>query len=197
VAVGLAALRAPLLPKEVTADSQLYLTAGKAAYASMAGDFGSAQAALNELIERFPKAHYVHYLEGCFLLAKQPEAAIAELRRELEITPGSGAANAMLAWVLLERNDIADAHGYAEAAAANDPALPLAQYVWGRCLLEQGKLQPALEHLQLAEKRDATNLETHMSLATAYARAARPAEARQERLQTLQLWKASEARANP
>lgn len=198
LAVGLAALRTPLVAKEVAADRQeLYATAGKAAYASMAGDFASARATLEVLVDRFPKARYVHYLEGCFLLAAQPEAAIAELRRELEITPGSGAANAMLAWVLLERGETESARPYAEAAPANDPALPLAQYVWGRCLLEEGRVAVSIEHLQLAEKGDPANVETHMSLATAYSRAARPAEARQERLQTLELWKASEARANP
>jgi tetratricopeptide (TPR) repeat protein len=197
LAVGLAALRTALLPKELPPDQHdLHETAGRAAYASMSGDVASAQATLDDLLARFPRAHYVHYLEGCFLLAAKPDAAITELRRELEVTPGSGAANAMLAWLLLERGDRDEARPYAEAAAANDPALPLAQYVCGRWLLEEGKLDSSIEHLQLAEQRDPSNVETHMSLATAYSRAARPADARRERLQTLQLWKPGE-RANP
>jgi tetratricopeptide (TPR) repeat protein len=197
-ATGLAALRTPLLPKEIPAGNQeLFELAGKAAYSSMSGDFANAQAALIELVERFPQTHYVHYLYGCFLLAAKPDAAMAELRRELEITPSSGAANAMLAWVLLERGDVDQARRYAEAAVAQDPGLPLAQYVFGRWLLEDGKLGGSIEHLQLAEKSDPANLETHMSLATAYSRAARPREARRERLETLQLLKDNEAHAHP
>lgn len=196
--IGLAALRAPMLPKEIPQERQdLYVTAGRAAYASMSGDLTGAQAALGELLERFPNEHYVHYLDGCFLLASKPDVAMAELRRELVITPRSGAASAMLAWVLLEHGDMAEARPYAEAAAANDPALPLAQYVFGRALLEDGKLASSIEHLKAAEEGDPGNIETHMSLATAYSKAARPTNARDERMKTLALLKENEARANP
>jgi tetratricopeptide (TPR) repeat protein len=198
LAMGLAALRSASLPKEVATDRrELYETAGNAAYASMSGDFAAARKAVSELLERFPTAHYVHYMAGCFLLAAKPEQAVAELRRELEITPGSGAANAMLAWMLLEQGETDEARPYAEAAAKNDPGLALAQYVLGRWLLEDGQLDSSIEHLRLAEKSDAANVETHMSLGTAYSRAAQPHEAREERLQTLELLKPREARANP
>jgi tetratricopeptide (TPR) repeat protein len=198
LAVGLAALRWALLPKEAPSERrELYATAGKAAYAAMSGDFATAQAAVSELLERFPTAHYVHYLAGCFMLATKPDAAMAELRRELEITPNSGAANAMLAWVLLEQGEADDARPYAEAAAANDAALPLAQYVLGRYLLEQGKIEGSIEHLQLAENSDPANVETHMSLATAYSKAGRPLAAREERIKTLALLKENGSRAGP
>lgn len=196
-AIGLAALRRPLLPKEVSSDQPLLLLSGEAAYFTMAGDYQDAGQAFGKLLERYPAAHYVHYLYGCFLLAAKRDAAMAELRRELEITPKSGAANAMLAWVLLEQGETEKARGYAEAAAANDPALPLAQYVLGRYLLEQGNIEGGIEHLQLAEKSDSANIETHMSLATAYSKAARPILAREERMETLALLEANGARANP
>jgi tetratricopeptide (TPR) repeat protein len=197
-AMGLAALRAPMLPQEIPVDQrELYELAGKAAYASTEGDFATAQRALSELLERFPNAHYVHYVYGCFLLAAKPALAMQELRRELEITPSSGAANAMLAWMLLEHGDAEHARAYAQNAVAEDPALPLAQYVCGRSLLEDGKLEASIQHLQLAEKNDPLNLETHMSLATAYSRGGRPEEARRERMKTLEMWKESNATANP
>jgi tetratricopeptide (TPR) repeat protein len=197
-AVGLTALRTALLPKEIPADErELYEVAGEAAYASMEGDFANAQQKLNALLERFPRAHYVHYVYGCFLLAAKPDAAIEELRRELEITPSSGAANAMLAWVLLERGDVEQARSYAHNAVEQDPKLPLAQYVFGRLLLEQGKIEGSIEHLRLAEQSDPANLETHMSLATAYSRAGRPSDARRERMETLAMWNEKDAGANP
>jgi tetratricopeptide (TPR) repeat protein len=198
VAVGLAALRSALLRKDIPPDHQdLYATAGKAAYASMSGDFATAQADVSELLERFPTAHYVHYLAGCFMLAAKPDTAMAELRRELDVTPNSGAANAMLAWMLLEQGETDEARPYAEAAAVNDTALPLAQYVFGRYLLEQGKVKGSIEHLRLAENSDPANVETHMSLATAYSKAAEPMLAREERIKTLALLKENPARANP
>ncbi len=197
-ALGLAALRSALLPKDIPADRrELYQMAGRAAYFSMNGDFESAQQALILLLERFPAAHYVHYLYGCFLLAANPDAAIDQLRRELEVTPSSGAANAMLAWALLERGDTNSALPYAQNAARGEPTLPLAQYVFGRCLLDKGELDDAIEHLERAAESDPANLETHASLATAYSRAGRPREARQERLRTLELWKRKDSVANP
>lgn len=197
MAIGLAALRTPLLPKEMKGDAQLFTLAGEAAYLTMLRDYKDANRTFDSLLQRFPNAHYVHYLYGCFLLALKPDVAMQELRRELEITPSSGAANAMLAWVLLERGDAGEARGYAQAAAAQDPALPLAQYVCGRSLLEDDKLNASIEHLRLAEERDPSNIETHMSLATAYSKAARPMDARRERLQTLEMLKPAEPHANP
>jgi tetratricopeptide (TPR) repeat protein len=197
VAIGLAALRTPLLPKEVNGDRQLFAMAGEAADLTMVRDYRGASEAFDRLLLSYPNAHNVHYLYGCFLLAAKPESAVSELRRELEITPTSGAANAMLAWMLLERGDTAGARSYAHAAATQEPALPLAQYVYGRSLLEDGKLNASIEHLQLSEQRDPSNIETHMSLATAYSRAARPLDARRERLQTLDMLKAKDSHANP
>ncbi|MBV9759892.1 MAG: tetratricopeptide repeat protein [Acidobacteriaceae bacterium] len=196
VAFGLAALRTPRLPKEVAGDPQRFALAGQAAYLTMLRDYKDANETFDHLLQAFPRAHYVHYLYGCFLLAAKPDEAMAELRRELEITPASGAANAMLAWVLLERGDTDAARPYARAAAAQDPSLPLAQYVWGRSLLEDGKVNVSIEHLQLAEQRDPSNIETHMSLATAYSKSARPLDARRERLQTLEMLRAN-AHENP
>lgn len=197
-AMGLSALRMPLLPAAIPAEqADLFDKAGKAAYASMAGDFASAHAALLDLLKQYPRAHYVHYLQGCFLLATDPESGVEELRRELEITPGSGAANAMLAWTFLQRGDGIAALPYAKTAAENEANASLAQYVFGRALLEQGDVKSAIVHLQSAESIDPTNLDTHVSLATAYSKAGEPAEARRERLTSLALWEGKTAPATP
>ena len=197
-ALGIAALHNRELPERISAEQRdLYLAAGKAAFLFMAGAKVEAQQAFNDLIAHYPERAYVHYLYALFLMATDLDASVGEMRREVRISPASAPANAMLAWLLLERGESGQAQPFAEAAAKNDPALPFAQYVLGRTLLQQGKLQSSIEHLQTAEKSDPLNVETHMSLATAYARAGRPAEARAERIQTLQLWRASEDRANP
>ena len=197
-ALGLASLRTPLLPKEVPSDQHNFFDeGGKAAYLSIAGDLSGARLALTDLLNQYPQAHYVHYLYGCFLLASEPATAIQELHRELELNPGAGAANAMLAWTLLQRGDTSEALPYAKAAAQNEAQASLAQYVFGRALLEQGEVQDAIPHLQSAEHIDPSNLDTHVLLATAYARVGNPADARRERLQSLALWEGKTSVANP
>ena len=186
--IGLAALRSPQLPQDIAADQQsLYTIAGKAGYLTMAGDYLHAEEALQELLQQFPNAHYVHYMQGCFLLGANPEIAIQELRRELEVTPESAAASAMLAWALLERGDSAAALPYAEKAAHEQPNFEVAQYVFGRSLAEQGQVQPGIEHLEIAEKIDPANVQPHISLATAYSKAGRPRDARRERVKAIAL----------
>ena len=197
-ALGLASLRTPLVPSEVAAGQKgLFDQAGQAAYLSISGDFPSARLALEELVKRYPDEHYVHYLWGCFLLASEPETAMNELRRELKITPGSGAANAMIAWTLLQQKEAAAALPYAKAAAEHEAEASLAQYVFGRALLEQGDVGEAILHLKKAESIDGTNLDTHVLLATAYSKAGEAAEARQERLQSLALWEGKATVGNP
>jgi tetratricopeptide (TPR) repeat protein len=193
-AVGLAALRSPLLPKEIAAgERELYNSAGKAAFFSLSGDYQSARKAMEELVASFPKAHHVHYLYGSFLMATDPKAAMDEFRRELELTPSSGAANAMLAWMLLQHGDASGAFPYAEAAAKYEPASSMARYMLGRCLAEEGKLEAGIAQLERAQKADPLNLDTHISLATAYSRAGRPQDARRERLRSLELWNQEDA----
>ena len=180
--IGLAALRSPLLPREIPTDQQdLYTRAGQAGYLTLAGDYLHAEQTLKDLLERYPRAHYVHYMQGCFLMTISPELAIVELRRELDVNPTSAAANGMLAWELLEVDDPAEALPYARAAAQDDPGSEIAQYVLGRSLVEQGQVKPGLEHLQAAEKINPVNIQAHISLATAYSKAGRPEEARRER----------------
>ena len=109
-----------------------------------------------------------------------------ELRRELEIAP-SGAANAMLAFALLEHGDFNAALPHARNAVALNPESELAQYVLGRALAENGELEVGIEHLELAERIDSMDAQVHVSLATAYSRAGRPQDARRERQRAIDL----------
>lgn len=186
VAMGLAVLRNPLLPAEVTQDQRLILSAGEAAYFTLAGDYRDARPAFESLLENYPQAHYVHYAYGCYLLGIDPNLAIQQLRAELELTPASAAANSMIAFALLERGESDEALPFAKNAVEEQPNFELAQYVLGRTLSEKG--DPAgIEHLEKAEKLDPTDLQAHISLATAYSRAGRPQKAREERKKSIEL----------
>jgi tetratricopeptide (TPR) repeat protein len=187
-AVGLAALRTPLLPADIPAERQdLFATAGMAAFSQMAGDAVGAQRNFQTLLERYPTAHHVHYLYACSLLAANPDQAIQEFRRELELTPASGGTLTMLAWALLNRGEYAMARPYAEKAARNEPRYPLAQYVLGRSMAETGDAEGGIQHLELAGKLDPENLENHLALAAAYPKAHRYQDARRERQRSLEL----------
>jgi tetratricopeptide (TPR) repeat protein len=187
-ALGLAALRTPLLPKDIPAGQEdLFTTAGMAAFAQMAGDAAGAQRSFQTLLERYPTAHHIHYLYAYSLLVANPDQAIQEFRRELELTPASGGTLTMLAWALLNRGDYAMALPYAAKAAKNEPAYPLAQYVLGRSLVEAGDVEGGIRHLELARKLDPANLENHLALAAAYPKAHRYGDARRERRRSLEL----------
>jgi tetratricopeptide (TPR) repeat protein len=187
-AIGVAALRTPLLPGDVpAADRDLYGAAGMAAHAQMSGDRAAAQRAMQALLERFPTAHHVHYLYACSLLAANPEEAIHEFQRELAITPASGGTLAMLAWALLNRGEPAAALPYAEKAVQSEPQYALARYALGRALVETGNVKRGIENLETAAKNDPANLETHLALAAAYPKVRRYDEARRERQKSLEL----------
>jgi predicted Zn-dependent protease len=187
-ALGLAALRAPLLPGDVPVEQRdLYVMAGTAAFYQMSGDIAHAQQAMQTLLQRYPSAHHVHYLYACSLLAGDPERAIDEFERELRNTPDSEGTLTMLSWALLNRADAASARPYAQRAITRDRPSTLAQYVYGRSLVETGDVEAGIKYLEKAEHSDPDNLEYHLALASAYPKARRYEDARRERRRSLEL----------
>jgi tetratricopeptide (TPR) repeat protein len=190
IAIGLAGLRTPLFPRDLAASQQdLYMSAGNAAYQFMAGDAKQAQAAFQDLFQHFPTAANAHYLYGYLLFATDPDQALPEFKRELEIAPSNSAAQVMMAWDSLMRSNFSEALPYAEKAEAAEPEAPVAQLVLGRSLLETGDVKDGMEHLEKALQLDPNNLETHLALAKAYSKSGRKEDARRERLLCLQIAK--------
>ena len=191
-AIGLAGLRMPLLPKDVNAEQQeLVSAAGNAAYRFLAGDEASAAPAFQALFQRFPRAPNTHFLYGYLLFATDPDAALTEFQQELKTVPSNADAAVMTAWALLLRNAFPEALPYAQKAAELEPALPSAQLVLGRCLMETGDLKGGMQHLEKALQLEPDNLETHLALAKAYSKSGRREDARRERLLCLQLTSAN------
>jgi tetratricopeptide (TPR) repeat protein len=187
-AIGLAGLRMPLFPKDVGVEQQeLVSAAGDAAYRFLAGDEASAAQAFQDLFRRFPQAPNTHFLYGYLLFSTNPNAALTEFQQELSIVPSNPDANVMTAWALLIRNAAAEALPYAQNAANQEPALPSAQLVLGRSLLETGDLKGGMDHLEKALQLEPDNLETHLALAKAYSKSGRSEEARRERILCLRL----------
>lgn len=190
VGIGLAGLRTPLLPRELRADKQdLFVAAGNAAFLFMSGDETAAQREFQNLFQRFPTAANAHYLYGSLLFPSDPDHAIIEFRRELEITPSNAAAQMMVAWDALLRSDYPTALAYAQKALTEEPSLPLARLVLGRALVETGDVKGGTELLEKEQQLEPDNLEIHFALARAYSKSGRKADARRERLLCFQIEK--------
>jgi tetratricopeptide (TPR) repeat protein len=190
VGIGLAGLRTPLLPGDLRADKrELFVAAGHAAFLFLSGDEEAARGEFQELFRRFPTAANAHYLYGYLLLPSDPDQAITEFRRELEIAPSNAAAQLMVAWDALMRNDFSTARAYAEKAAAEEPSLAIARLVLGRVLVETGDVKGGTELLEKELQREPDNLEIHFALAKAYSKSGRKEDARRERLLCFQIEK--------
>ena len=88
-AMGLATLRMALLPSEAPPDRrEMVLMAGRASYMMATRNTASAAAAFETLASRYPETPNVHYVYGVFLLQEQPDRALEEFTRELELQPG-------------------------------------------------------------------------------------------------------------
>ena len=190
VALGLAALRRPLLPQEVPADErELVSAAGKVTYLWMNGDSANAGSAFSALIGAFPTAPNVHYLYGTFLLGTNPEQALAQFRMELGINKRSADANAMISLLLIRAGHDDVALPLARQAVEDGPSTPMAHFVYGVLLTRKGELPRGIEHLEKAQKLDPNNLEYHIALAGAYSQLGRNEDARRERLMSIALAK--------
>jgi tetratricopeptide (TPR) repeat protein len=194
VGIGLAGLRTPLLPRDLKADKQdLFMAAGNAALLFLSGDETGAQREFQELFQRFPTTANAHYLYGSLLYPTDPDQAFTEFRRELEIAPSNAAAQLMVAWDSLMRNDFPTALAYAEKAESEEPASSVAQLVLGRALVETGDLKDGIGLLEKELQLEPENLEIHFALAKAYSKSGRKEDARRERLLCLQMEKSAKS----
>jgi len=188
VGIGLAGLRMPLLPKDVSADQQPLLSAvGDAVFKFMAGDNQGAQAAFKDVFQRFPAARNAHFAYGDLLLAFGPEAAAPQFKKELDVAPDNTNALIMLAWSLVLQNRPDEALPYATRLVTEQPERAASQLILGRALVGTGDLTGGIERLNRALKLQPDNLETHIALAKAYSKSGRDDDARRERALCLQL----------
>ena len=184
--IGLAGLRMSVRPRDLDPRQlDLVRAAGNAAYQFMAGNEQKAGQQFQDLFQRFPAAANLHYLYGYLLFATDPDQAIGEFKRELEVAPSNAAARVMLAWYFILRNDAYEALPFAEAAVTAAPASPSAQLVLGRSLVETGDAKDAMPHLETALKLDPDNLEIHLALVKEYSESGRKEDAMRERLQCI------------
>jgi Flp pilus assembly protein TadD len=163
----------------------------------MTGDPTRTAPAFQALIKTYPTEPGVHALYASYLLSSRPaEEAMVELRRELEVSPKSADARAMIALLMVRAGAQSAALPYAKQAAEDGPTSPMAQYTYGLILASTGDLREAIARLETAEKLDPAGIEYHIGLAGAYSKAGRHAEARRERQTSIAIARESDSSAS-
>lgn len=181
-AMGLATLRMAMLPVEAPPDRrERILMAGRASYLMATRNTAGAAKAFEALVARYSDAPNVHYAYAVFLLLEQPDRAIEELARELEIQPEHPWSLMQLAYEYLKRGDGAAALPWAKRAVAVAPNAFPARKALGQALLENGEIEGAISELQTGIRLAPESPGLHFQLARAYQRAGRLEEATRER----------------
>ena len=180
LAMGLAGLRMPLVPQDVSDDRKpLLIDTGTAVYAFMTRD-PKAAVAFDTLFRSFPAVENLHLLYGSLLYSDEPYRAQEQFQAELKLDPLNQQARIMMAWFWLMQNNPGAALPYAQQAVQAQAGLASAHLVLGRSLSETGDVGAGLEHLKRAFELDPDNLEVHLALASAYSQAGQMEDARRE-----------------
>jgi len=101
-AFGIAILRLPFLPTEVPPDRrEAILLAGQAGNCWATSRLEEAGKYYDELVQRYPSMPNTHYARGVYKLLTDPDAAVAEFRKELELSNAHLQARLQLAFEYL------------------------------------------------------------------------------------------------
>ncbi len=199
IALGLAVLRMPVLPKSIDPayrDRELIRRVGWAELQFAQKNLGDAQQEYERIVADHPKTPGVQYGYGRYLVANQnEEAAVAAFLREIEISPQHALARFQIAYIKLQANDAPAGLPYAEEGVRLRPQLALGQYVLGRLLFDAGQHTRAVDVLETARRLAPDDPKIHFSLARAYLRTNRKADADRARAEFVRLNKLIEEAA--
>jgi tetratricopeptide (TPR) repeat protein len=181
-AMGIAALRRPLFPKELPVeDRPLAMRVGAAVALGFQRRPVQAREAFDTVVRDHPKTPNLHYTYGTFLLSQDSDAAVRAWKTELELSPEHLPSLVSLAFEYLTRGDAASARPFAERAMKVAPGHFTSRAAMGRVLLESGDHVASIEHLEVAAKLAPDSPQVRLALSTAYNRAGRAADAARER----------------
>ncbi|MDQ3818420.1 MAG: tetratricopeptide repeat protein [Acidobacteriota bacterium] len=181
IALGLAALRIGMTPKQVDInyrDRDLKRRAGLAEHFAAQKNISDAQREYDMLARDYAKVPNVQYAYGRFLFNNRDEdGALAAFQRELQNWPKHVLARCQIAYIKLQRKEIDSALPFAEEAAKMAPRLPLAHYLLGRLLLEAGQTPRAIQELETAGRMVPNEAKIYFALARAYSKEHRKEDA--------------------
>lgn len=198
-AMGVATLRMPIFPEDLPAERRdMVLMAGRASYQMATRNTAAAGKSFEALVLRYPETPNVHYANGVYLLAEQPDKAIEEFKKELELQPGHPQSLMQIAYEYLNRGDAPTALPWARQAEGAAPDDFAARKVLGQALLDTGDVDGAIAQLQIGLKLAPESPSLHFTLARAYQKAGRLDDANKERDEFTRLDRlARETKAGP
>jgi tetratricopeptide (TPR) repeat protein len=181
-AMGIATLRMAMLPNEYPPERrEMVLMAGRASYMMATRNTASADKAFQALVDRYPEKANVHYAYAVFLLQEQPDKAIEEFKRELDVQPGHAWSMIQIAFAYLGKSDAQSALPWAQQAVAAAPNAFPSYKALGQALLDTGDVEGAIRELRTGIKLAPESPGLHFTLARAYQRAGRLEDATRER----------------
>ena len=181
-AMGIATLRMPMLPEELPPDRrEMVLMAGRGSYQMATRNTAAAGRTFEALVIRYPETPNVHYANGVFLLLEQPDKAIEEFKKELELQPGHPQSLMQIAFEYLKRGDAKTALPWARQAVEAAPKDFATHKALGQALLDTDDVSGAISELQTGIALAPESPGLHFTLAKAYQKAGRLEEATKER----------------
>ena len=153
VALGLSLLRIPLLPQEVDpSQDALVQAAGVTASIATRKDTARTLDSLRALLNKYPKAPYLHYAYGIALASVgRDEAALLQQKEEASISPQSALPYLEISSLELRLHHPAAATYAAEMAVRLAPDSSAAHRALGQSLLAQGEKEKGARELRAAE----------------------------------------------
>ena len=181
-ALGIAMLRLPRLPLELTAGQRdMAQLAGKAGAYSIGMDRTAAERAFEQLVSRYADVPNVHFVYGNFLSNDRPAEALEQFKIELTRSPTNALARVQIAQELIKEGDFAGATPYAADAARLAPRNFMARRILGQVKLQGGDPASAIVELEAARALEPSSPSVRFHLARAYQRAGRTEDANRER----------------
>ena len=196
-AMGIAALRKPLLPTELPpTDRQIVMDVGRVMYDATALRTTEAAAEFRILVDKYPDTPNIHYLYGSFLMFSDADKGLAEMKKELQVSPAHVPALVTVASEYIQRKEYKTGLPYAEKAVELEPQSFPAHAVLGRIFVEgEIDLERGTKELEEARKLAPSSPQVRIALATAYGKAGRKEDAARERQEFLKLRKDVDASA--
>ena len=188
IATGIAGLRMAILPEQLPeAKRELAYETGHAIRESSARREAEARGEFETLIAKYPETPELHDLLGRALVTSEPDAALKEWLKELEVSPKHVPARLEIAFEYLKRGQAEAGLPYARQAAELDPKQFAAHNALGQILLQTGDVAGGVKALETARRLAPKSPETRIALASAYAKAGRTADAERERAEFIRL----------
>ena len=156
----------------------------------------AARRSFEDLVERYGTTPNVHYAYGVLLLNEEPDKGIDEFKKELTISPGSVPSMLQIAFEYIKRSDWTNARPWAAQAVERAPENFAARQALGQSLIELGQVNEGIEQLLAGIVQAPDSPTLHFTLARAYQKAGRIADAAKEREEFARLERQVRARQN-